>query len=185
MSALMGLFQYFDQSQMLGAWVNYAGLGQAFGNLRPRNQFATLCSMGLAMLWWWAQYARVGAQTGAGPITDATSAGALTETPMAPPASADAPKVWASAALTLALVAGAALVCTAAAATSSRTAFMQLLLLLGLAWCWRPSAPTPGGMGRGLGLVGFMLLAYGLAAWLLPLAVGAESSVLDRMRESP
>ena len=33
-SALMGLLQYFDQSQLLGTWVNYAGLGQAFGNLR-------------------------------------------------------------------------------------------------------------------------------------------------------
>ena len=184
-SALMGLLQYFDRATPFAPWINYAGLGQAFGNLRQRNQFATLCSIGLAMLWWWAQYARVGGRTGPGPITDAASAGALTETPMAPPASADAPKVWASAALTLALVAGAALVCTAAAATSSRTAFMQLLLLLGLAWCWRPSAPTPGGMGRGLGLVGFMLLAYVLAAWLLPLAVGAESSVFDRMRESP
>ena len=184
-SALMGLLQYFDRATPFAPWINYAGLGQAFGNLRQRNQFATLCSIGLAMLWWWAQYARVGGRTGPGPITDAASAGALTETPMAPPASADAPKVWANAALTLALLAGATLVCTAAAATSSRTAFMQLLLLLGLAWCWRPSAPTSGGMGRGLGLVGFMLLAYVLAAWLLPLATSVQGSVFDRMRESP
>jgi hypothetical protein len=187
LSALMGLVQYFDRATPFAPWINYAGLGQAFGNLRQRNQFATLCSIGLAMLWWWAQYARVGGRTGTGPIADAASAGALTETPMAPPASADAPKAWASAALTLALLAGATLVCTAAAATSSRTAFMQLLLLLGLAWCWRPSAPTPGGMGRGLGLglVGFMLLAYVLAAWLLPLATSVQGSVFDRMRESP
>ena len=77
-SALMGLFQYFDRAQLLGPWVNYAGLGQAFGNLRQRNQFATLCSMGLVLRWWGAQYARAGALTGAPALSgpDARSHGA-------------------------------------------------------------------------------------------------------------
>ena len=163
-SALVGLLQYVDQTTAFAPWINYAGLGQAFGNLRQRNQLATLCSMGLAVLWWWAQYARVGVPTRH---------------------NAEGPSTWADAALTLALLAGAALVSTAAAATSSRTAFMQLLLLLVLAWCWRPSAPASGGRYRGLGLVGFMLLAYVLAAWLLPMAVRVEGSVFERMRESP
>ncbi len=151
-SALMGLLQYFDQSQLMGTWVNYAGLGQAFGNLRQRNQFATLCSMGLVLLWWWAQYTR-------------------------------AEKM--SAAQTLAWLAAAAVVCAASAASSSRTGFLQLLLLMGLAWSWRAGAGASGRSWHSLLPVGFMLLAYVLAAVLLPIAAGVEGSVFERMREPP
>ncbi len=52
-NAVLGLLQYFDVSQHWSPWVNQPGLGQAFGNLRQRNQFSTLCSMGLAALGWW------------------------------------------------------------------------------------------------------------------------------------
>ena len=52
-SAVLGLLQYFDVSQQWGPWVNQPGPGEAFGNLRQRNHFATLCSMGLASLGWW------------------------------------------------------------------------------------------------------------------------------------
>ncbi len=175
-SALMGLFQYFDQSQLFGPWVNYAGLGQAFGNLRQRNQFATLCSMGLVLLWWWAQYAQAQAH-GSAP------AGAMQGTFAAPTPSAAAPKAWLGAALTWALLLAASVVCAASAASSSRTGFLQLLLLLGLAWRWHTSAERR--VWRGLALVGFMLCAYVLAALLLPIAAGVDSSVFDRMRESP
>ena len=190
-SALMGLFQYFDRAQLLGSWVNYAGLGQAFGNLRQRNQFATLCSMGLVLLWWGAQYARAGVATGApasSGLDDRShgeAAGAMHSAPDAAPPIAEVATAWPSAALTMALLAGASLVCAASAASSSRTGFLQLLLLLGLAWCWRPSAPETGRIYRGLGIVCFMLCAYVLAALLLPIAAGVDSSVFDRMRESP
>ena len=191
-SAVMGLFQYFDRAQLLGPWVNYAGLGQAFGNLRQRNQFATLCSMGLVLLWWWAQYVRAGAQLTqamAGPNTSSGTApeGAMQDAPAPPMTSAAAASHWLSPALTVALLAGASLVCAASAASSSRTGFFQLLLLLVLAWCWRPSAAAQGRVyrGLGLGLVGFMVLAYVLAAVLLPIAAGVDGSVFERMRESP
>ena len=189
-SAVMGLFQYFDRAQLLGPWVNYAGLGQAFGNLRQRNQFATLCSMGLVLLWWWAQYVRAGAQLTqamAGPDTSSGTApaGAMQDVPAPPVSSAAAASHWLSPALTVALLAGASLVCAASAASSSRTGFFQLLLLLVFAWCWRPSAAAQGRIYRGLGLVGFMVLAYVLAAVLLPIAAGVDGSVFERMRESP
>jgi O-antigen ligase len=190
-SALMGLFQYFDRAQLLGSWVNYAGLGQAFGNLRQRNQFATLCSMGLVLLWWGAQYARAGVATGtpaSSGLDDGshgTAAGTMHRTPDAAPPIAEVATAWPSAALTMALLAGASLVCAASAASSSRTGFLQLLLLLGLAWCWRSSAPQRGRFYRGLGIVCFMLCAYLLSALLLPIAAGVDSSVFDRMRESP
>lgn len=54
-NAVLGLLQYFGVSQHWGPWVNQPGLGEAFGNLRQRNQFASLCSMGLAALGWWLQ----------------------------------------------------------------------------------------------------------------------------------
>ena len=52
-NAVLGLLQYFDMSQHWAPWVNQPGLGAAFGNLRQRNQFATLCTMGLAAWGWW------------------------------------------------------------------------------------------------------------------------------------
>ena len=56
LSAWMGLLQYFGASAGLGDWVNSTHLGEAYANLRQRNQFATLINIGLvALLWWVAQ----------------------------------------------------------------------------------------------------------------------------------
>ncbi len=52
-SAAIGLVQYFGASAALTPWVNGTELGEAYGNLRQRNQFATLMAMGLAALVWW------------------------------------------------------------------------------------------------------------------------------------
>lgn len=53
LSALVGLLQYFGQTPgLLSPWVNTASIGEAFGNLRQRNHFATLCSIGLLALLW-------------------------------------------------------------------------------------------------------------------------------------
>ena len=57
LSALIGLVQYFGFSAMFEGWVNHTGRAEAFGNLRQRNQFASLMNIGLAaLLWWVAQY---------------------------------------------------------------------------------------------------------------------------------
>ena len=56
LSAVLGLLQYFGATAPFGIWVNNPGIGEAFANLRQRNQFATLLNMGLvALLWWVAQ----------------------------------------------------------------------------------------------------------------------------------
>ena len=52
-SAAIGLVQYFGASATLAPWVNITALGDAYGNLRQRNQFATLISIGMAALVWW------------------------------------------------------------------------------------------------------------------------------------
>ena len=57
LSALMGLLQYFGQAGHASPWVHVPSqLGEAMGNLRQRNQLATLLSIGvLALLWWRAR----------------------------------------------------------------------------------------------------------------------------------
>ena len=52
LSSVMGLLQYFGEGANLSTWVNAAGLGEVYANLRQRNQFATLTNIGLAALLW-------------------------------------------------------------------------------------------------------------------------------------
>ncbi|WP_371133408.1 PglL family O-oligosaccharyltransferase [Polaromonas sp.] len=49
-SAVIGLVQYFGLAQALSPWISQAGAGEAFANLRQRNHFATLTSIGLLAL---------------------------------------------------------------------------------------------------------------------------------------
>lgn len=50
LSAVIGLLQYFGWAQALNPWVSQTMPGEAFANLRQRNQFATLTSIGLLAL---------------------------------------------------------------------------------------------------------------------------------------
>ncbi len=53
-SSAMGLLQFFGEAARLGGWVHVpAYLGDAVGNLRQRNQLATLTSLGAVALLWW------------------------------------------------------------------------------------------------------------------------------------
>ena len=51
-SSGMGLLQYFDVAAGWAPWVNVTVAGEAFANLRQRNQFATLTNMALMALLW-------------------------------------------------------------------------------------------------------------------------------------
>ncbi|KWT72621.1 MULTISPECIES: Wzy polymerase domain-containing protein [unclassified Variovorax] len=52
LNAVLGLLQYYGLAAPLVPWTTAPDLGQAYGNLRQRNQFATLISMALiAALW--------------------------------------------------------------------------------------------------------------------------------------
>lgn len=57
-SSVAGLLQYFGYSEMLSPWISQANMGEAFANLRQRNQFATLTNMGLVALLWWSTQRR-------------------------------------------------------------------------------------------------------------------------------
>jgi O-antigen ligase len=54
-SSLLALVQYFGLSPQFAPWVNSTEPGEAFANLRQRNLFASLTSIGLASLLWRAQ----------------------------------------------------------------------------------------------------------------------------------
>lgn len=54
LSAVFGLLQYAGATRGLAPWVVPAGPGEAYGNLRQRNQFATLMNMGVVAALWLA-----------------------------------------------------------------------------------------------------------------------------------
>lgn len=51
-SAVFGLCQYYGVAQALVPWTSAPDVGQAYANLRQRNQFATLISMALVAALW-------------------------------------------------------------------------------------------------------------------------------------
>ena len=52
LNSLFALLQYFGAAADLAPWVSTAGVGEAYGNLRQRNQLASLLAIGLASLFW-------------------------------------------------------------------------------------------------------------------------------------
>ena len=157
LSAVMGLLQYFGATAMFGSWINSTGMGEAYANLRQRNQFATLTNIGLAaLLWWVAQCAAVPSFTGGS--AQRTSRGGH-----------------------VAAVAAAVLLAGGNAASSSRTGLVQLVFLMVLALVWggarRPAVWR---------VLRAAALAYGLAILLLPLWSGLDplsSGMLGRLQE--
>jgi len=61
-SALIALVQYFGLAQALSPWISQTRPGEAFANLRQRNQFATLTSIGLVALLGWLALSGAGAK---------------------------------------------------------------------------------------------------------------------------
>ena len=147
-SAGMGLLQYLGYAAHFSPWLNFVEAGQAYANLRQRNQQATLLAIGLcALLWWQTQAAE-------------------------PLASAGRVAWWRGAVAVVAV-----LLAAADAASGSRTGLFQLLLLMALCVVWR----------RGRATLVFTLLAYALAAALLPRLAGLDplhSGILGRIGEA-
>ena len=153
-NAVLGLLQYFDVSASWTLWVNQPGAGQAFGNLRQRNQFASLCTMGLAALgWWWMDSSGLDAQW-------------------------KIPKRLAAAVLALVLLAA-----VAASGSRTGVLQLVVLSALGQCWLRPVVGPAPGKGWQALRLAAPLLL-YLLAAWVLPKLAGIEHGALDRWPES-
>lgn len=158
LSAVLGLLQYFGASAVLGPWVNRTGLGEAFANLRQRNQFATLTHIGLAALLWWVAQG----QSAPAAVGDA---------------SRPARRNWRPAAA----VAAAVLLAVGNAASSSRTGLVQLLMLLAMAGLWggwrQPALRR---------VLLAAALAYAVAALALPVLAGLDphaTGILARLHD--
>jgi len=53
LSTFAALCQYFGLADALAPWINTSDVGEAFANLRQRNQFASLTGIGMAALLFW------------------------------------------------------------------------------------------------------------------------------------
>ena len=165
-SALLGLCQYYGAATALTPWTTAPEVGQAYGNLRQRNQFATLVSMALASaLWLHATRASRGI----------VAIGAI-----------DGVRGWPDRLAPVATWAAIGLLTLAAAASTSRTGLLQWLSISGvaaaLAWGER-RAPGPYRLPHPMLLLG-LIPAYFIAAWALPLAAGPEvEGMLRRLRD--
>jgi O-antigen ligase len=152
----IGMLQYFGVSAHFKPWINLTALGDAFGNLRQRNQFATLTAIGIAVLAWGPLPGRrPGSPVASWPAIVPAGAGALAAAPVR---STPMPGLLA-----------AVLLAMGDAASSSRTGLLQLGLLLLLLVCWRSPA-WPGTRLR----LGVAVAAYAVATLALPLLAGLD-----------
>lgn len=151
LGSIIGLAQYFAGDVGLSPWVQASTPGQAIGNLRQRNQQASLLSLGIwALLWILAQIqARLDGKSKAALVQEALLGGG---------------RPWPSWLVGLLLAWGLTLLAMASAATASRTGALQWMLVVGLLVLWRESC---GRVALVLSLAGTLL--YAAAAWLLPL----------------
>lgn len=158
LSAVIGLLQYFGATGWLGVWANHTGLGEAFGNLRQRNQFASLMNIGLAALVWWV------AQPS--PLRSRRSASQI------------------GPAIALAVLLGAG---NAASSSRTGLLQLLLVAALSLYWQHRARRHGASRQaGRALPWVLLAaVLAYALTAWLLPWLLGLDpmhSGAVARLR---
>jgi O-antigen ligase len=138
-SCLMALLQYFGLAAALAPWLSPTMAGEAFANLRQRNLFATLTSLGLVAL-----LATVALQK-----TSMLSVESVQPTQRRIPA-------WA--------YASALLLALGNAASSSRTGLLEWALVLVLSLWWHRASRRP---LASLALLA--LLMYGAAVVVLPL----------------
>ena len=146
LASVIGLVQFFKGDVGLSPWIYQSTLGQAIGNVRQRNQQATLLLMSaLALLLCSSRWLRNREPEPHEPADSATG-----ENPWLTIFAAAAP--W----LLVLLAMGSGV-------TASRTGAIEWMALVVMLWFWRKSV---GRLGLVLGVAG--LLAYLLAAWLLP-----------------
>jgi O-antigen ligase len=153
LASAIGLSQYFGLTVEMDPWIHPSTPGVAMGQLRQRNQQATLLSMGVwALLWVVAQ--TVVLVDGKGPST----AGQVNPRACGSKACGGVAVLAGSVA-----VWGLALLALGGAATASRTALAQWIAMLVMLLLWRASL---GRLALGLALAG--LLMFVAAAWALP-----------------
>jgi len=157
-SSVIGLLQYFGHSAAWVPLVNTTPIGEAFANLRQRNQFATLTNIGLIAVLSWLSTGRAGNSNGDG----------------ARDSPAHRPQVVAAFGIV-------ALLPVAGAASSSRTGLLQLGLVLAMFWVW--GCLRQKNLRTAFVVAG---VAYAAASWMLPRLAGLDPSatgILARLQD--
>lgn len=149
LSSGIAFVQYFGVSPALQPWVNIAPLGEAFGNLRQRNHFATLANMGLAVAMFYLVACKHGWQLDADNRQQRSGSNA-----------APSPTVVLAAAMVLA---------AANAATLSRTGLFQLVALGMSLLVWRANLPRSSSW-----VFVVAVLSYAVASIALPMLIGRD-----------
>ncbi len=177
-SAMIGLLQYFGQTAVFGEWINHTELGTAYGNLRQRNQFATLINIGLVALLWLATCPHANATLPSGVANlplPLNAEKAQMPGPLEPLPSAAWGQLNFASILSLAALLG-----SANAASSSRTGLLQLVLVLLMVLWWQlltvlqQARGTPRRSNAVLWVLLTAVLAYGVASFALPLLAGLD-----------
>ncbi len=192
LSSLMGLLQYFGVAEALEPWVKQGKFGEAYANLRQRNQFASLTNMALVAVLWLAVwkpgfFASTQVSASISKSTPASASGSASNPASAstpPPAStlteaASAPAWlrWCQPVLLLAAV----LLAAGNAASSSRTGLLQLVMLAVLiVWwgIWRQPWPWR--------IFSAAVMVYAASLFALPYLAGfdmSEQGMLARLRD--
>ena len=156
LSSAMALVQYFGAVDgALAEWITRTNTGNAFANLRQRNQFASLTSIGLLSLLFMAQWpAHAGLQ----------------RTP------------WLR---HLLIAGSMLLLALGNATSSSRTGVLQWLLIAGMAWAWGRQQTARNVLRWSVLALGLYLAANLVLPLLLQLNTGvAPTSALDRFSET-
>jgi O-antigen ligase len=157
-SVVLGLLQYFGLTAGFDPWVNSTSMGEAYGNLRQRNQFATLTSIGLVALLWWVGRRQFGA---AGSAMNSVPTGGQ----------------W------LLWLATALLLAAGNAVSGSRTGLLQWCLTLALLAMWWQKLHWRT-LAVGVISVTFYILAIRVMPWLLEATTGFHATgLLGRFNE--
>lgn len=164
LSALIGVLQYFGATAWAGVWMDHTSLGEAYGNLRQRNQFATLMNIGLAsLLWLSSDFARA-----------------------KPHQTAVNPLHWSAQYLVFVC---AILIGVGNAASSSRTGLIQLGVLSGFTFVWHfgitPQARKTSPSVQSWRIALAALVGYTIASLVLPWLIGLDplsSGAFARLR---
>jgi hypothetical protein len=143
-SSAIGLLQYFSLAAPLEPWIRQGTYGEAFANLRQRNQFASLTNLALMALIWLAMVSR-------------------TDLAGKRPSEVENPRNQS------AMLLAAALLAAGNAASASRTGLLQLVLLCGLPWLWGGWRQVA--VRR---ILMTAIVAYGIATFALPLMAGLD-----------
>jgi Virulence factor membrane-bound polymerase, C-terminal/O-Antigen ligase/Protein glycosylation ligase len=176
-SVCMALCQYLRIEHWLAPWISHSGDGAAFANLRQRNQFASLCGIGLLALLYLQQTAVVTHTAKAPPSKSRGATSGLCN------ASATDRRAgvlrWQAAWPWLAVT----VLAIGNGLSSSRTGALQWLLIATAVLCWRASLHRKV-VQLGLGALGIYAVVVTLMPWFASYVGNSSNGLWGRATEN-